>query len=297
VVANDASSVTAYPVFTKKKSVDICEAFIDGLPIERGLQGNVFYGVTEVNMKSWSLAKTKAPDYPYYYIDNSYFDRTRGTHYRVSKNSLQFQGPNYESNGKRWEALGYELKPWRDPEQGHIVVCPQSQTFLRYTVAGRNWATIARMWLPDTLDMLKKAWLKREIRVREWAADKQTATLQEDLKGAGLLVTHSSAAAIEAVIEGVQVLFSSKSPSALATMAMASDNASDQRLKYLRALADNQWTLEAIDWNTGKSAFHFILGGARFNSFYSQPQVDMDGRVLVSGLYGAVRIQPKAGVR
>ena len=40
----------------------------------------------------------------------------------------------------------------------------------------------------------------------------------------------------------------------------------------------------------GKSAFHFVLGGARFNSLYSQPQIDMDGRVMVSALYGALRI-------
>jgi hypothetical protein len=64
---------------------------------------------------------------------------------------------------------------------------------------------------------------------------------------------------------------------------------------YLSGARDNEWTLEAIDWTTGASAFHFILGGARFNSFYSQTAIDMDGRVLVSGLYGALRIQPKAG--
>ena len=62
---------------------------------------------------------------------------------------------------------------------------------------------------------------------------------------------------------------------------------------YLSGARENQWTLEGIDWTTGKSAFHYILGGARFNSFYSQPVIDMDGRVMVSGLYGAIRIQPK----
>jgi hypothetical protein len=66
-------------------------------------------------------------------------------------------------------------------------------------------------------------------------------------------------------------------------------------LVYLCGARDDKWTLEAMDWKTGKSAFHFVMGGARFNSFYSQPQIDMDGRVLVSGLYGALRIQPKAG--
>jgi hypothetical protein len=65
---------------------------------------------------------------------------------------------------------------------------------------------------------------------------------------------------------------------------------------YLSGSRDNKWTLEAIDWTTGKSAFHFILGGARFNSFYSQTAIG-NGRVMVSGLYGALRIQPKAGGR
>ncbi|MFV8051600.1 hypothetical protein [Mycobacterium sp. 48b] len=63
-------------------------------------------------------------------------------------------------------------------------------------------------------------------------------------------------------------------------------------LVYLSGARDNQWTLEGIDWATGESAFHYILGGARFNSFYSQPAVDALGRVTVSALYGSLRIQP-----
>jgi hypothetical protein len=36
-----------------------------------------------------------------------------------------------------------------------------------------------------------------------------------------------------------------------------------------------------------------FLSGARFNSFYSQPVIDADGRVVYGSLYGALRIQPK----
>src|SRR5215510_5765865 len=52
---------------------------------------------------------------------------------------------------------------------------------------------------------------------------------------------------------------------------------------------DNQWTLGAIDWSTGESRFHYAPGGARFNSFYPQPEVDADGRVMVSALYALLR--------
>jgi hypothetical protein len=62
---------------------------------------------------------------------------------------------------------------------------------------------------------------------------------------------------------------------------------------YLSGARDNQYTLEGIDWTTGKSAFHYVIGGARFNSFYSQPVIDADGRVVYGSLYGALRIQPK----
>jgi hypothetical protein len=61
---------------------------------------------------------------------------------------------------------------------------------------------------------------------------------------------------------------------------------------YLCGARSGRWTLEGIDWTTGRSAFHYELGGARFNSFYSQPQIDDQGRIMVSALYGALRIQP-----
>jgi hypothetical protein len=64
-------------------------------------------------------------------------------------------------------------------------------------------------------------------------------------------------------------------------------------MAYVSGDRDNQWTLEGIDWTTGKSAFHYVLGGARFNSFYSQPVIDAEGRVMTGALYGALRIQPK----
>jgi hypothetical protein len=62
---------------------------------------------------------------------------------------------------------------------------------------------------------------------------------------------------------------------------------------YMMGARDDQWTLEGVDWATGASKFHYVLGGARFNSFYSQPVIDAEGRVMVSALYGALRLQPK----
>lgn len=240
--------VVAYPVFKKQKSVAICEIFLEGVPSDASIEGNVFYGVTELNFKAWSAARSqlRASGKPYYYIDNSYFDKARDVQYRVSKNSLQFKGPR-ESDGSRFAALGYELKPWRSIDEGHIVVCVQSPTFMRYSLGGgaMRQTPLRLMWIPERIDELKRRWPGREIRVREWSSNKpvQMRTLHDDLKGAGLLVTHSSAAAVEAVIEGVPVIVDKVS--ALAELICSSDTG-DQRLKFLNALADNQWTLDEI---------------------------------------------------
>ena len=62
--------------------------------------------------------------------------------------------------------------------------------------------------------------------------------------GASTLVTHSSAAAVTAVIEGIPVIVSGMS--ALAQMRWSTDPEHDQRLGFLNVLADNQWTLDEI---------------------------------------------------
>jgi hypothetical protein len=239
--------VVAHPVFRKQKSVAICEIFLEGVPNTLDIEGNIFYGVTELNAKAWTVARNKLQQVgtPYYYIDNSYFDKARNAQYRVSKNSLQFKGPSYESDGSRFAALGYTLKPWRSIDEGHIVVCPQSKTFMEHSLGGRVGARKNnRMWLPETVDALKRRWPGREIRVREWSSNKpeQMRSLPDDLAGAGLLATHSSAAAVEAVIEGIPVMVGAVS--ALHGLVCSGDN--DQRLRFLNALADNQWTLNEI---------------------------------------------------
>lgn len=235
----------AKPVLGKRKSYDICQAFLDGYV--RGYrktreeqikgQGVVFFGIDESNYLDWRDRSKLKQGLSYYYIDNSYFNKTRGTHYRVTRDAIQHHGP-WESDGARWAALGYEVKPWRSIDTGHIVVCPQSDAFMKYTV--RLYTPGANTWLADTLATLKTAYPGREIRVRPWSSNKLeiSKTLHEDLEGAGLLVTHSSAAAIEAVIEGIPVMVSPASS--------LSDVTPDQRIQCLQTLADNQWTLDEI---------------------------------------------------
>jgi hypothetical protein len=53
---------------------------------------------------------------------------------------------------------------------------------------------------------------------------------------------------------------------------------------YVAGARVNKWTLEGINWTIGKTAFTYTLGGCRFNSFYSMPQIAEEGRVMISAL-------------
>ena len=66
---------------------------------------------------------------------------------------------------------------------------------------------------------------------------------------------------------------------------------------YLIGARDNQWTLEALDWQTGESAFHSVIGGQRFNPFYSGTHIDEESRIHYGTPWGRVRLEPVAGKR
>lgn len=61
---------------------------------------------------------------------------------------------------------------------------------------------------------------------------------------------------------------------------------------YLIGARSNQWTLEAIDWNSGKEAFHYVIGGQRYNVFFSGTLLDEAGRIHYGSPWGRVRLNP-----
>ena len=62
---------------------------------------------------------------------------------------------------------------------------------------------------------------------------------------------------------------------------------------YLIGARDNQWTLETLDWQTGKAKFHYVIGGQRYNVFFSGTLLDEAGRVHYGTPWGRVRLQPR----
>ena len=233
--------LTAYPVVGKRKSFDICLAWVRGCngQIGTNYRGGTafFYGVDESNINVWEQVLRAKDDY--IYCDNSVFDSARQQQYRVTKNRLQHSGIG-TSDGARFKALDIEIKSWRTGGD-HIVVCPQSDSFMR-TLAGYpgNWT--------ETVVAALKAVTKREIRVRKWSANKAllAATLEQDLQGAHCLVTWSSAAAVTAVLAGVPVIVESNDCAAKPMSGSIDDLENlptPARENWASVLADNEWTM------------------------------------------------------
>jgi hypothetical protein len=223
--------LTACPVPGKKKSADLVAAFIEGAP--RDAVGRVFFGVTEGNLKEWRQAL--AGGEPWFYGDNAYFDATRGDQFRFTKNRLQHDGEG-ESDGKRFDALGLsiEAKP-RDPGgPGYVLCVPQSPDFMRLVIDYRGGD-----WIEH-----HKAQLKGPFRVRKWSPDKLALqrSLPQDLVGARMVLTHSSAAAVSAVLAGIACHVSVYS----AAFHQRTMRDAAERRRWASVLADNQFTVEEL---------------------------------------------------
>ena len=223
--------IKAYPVSGKQKSVDICQAFIDGAP--KSATGAVFYGVNETNHHEWRAAK-KAGDW--YYIDNSFFDKVRGQQYRVAKNRVQLQPSAFDRNtsrGERFDALGIDVMPMNARPSNRWIVVEQSPSFMKFVAEEVNWLDDYISRLPANAKVLRRRWAPNKL--------KQQETLPADLADAWTLVTHSSAAAVTALLLGVPCITSPMS--AIHRCRWSTDPEHDERRSYFNVLAENQFSL------------------------------------------------------
>lgn len=251
-------SVVCYQQPDKTKSQTVLQAFAAGCggrlasttakELEPG--DCVFYGVRPAWKHLWEQARREKRDV--YYADNSYFDCSRETYFRITRNALQCDGLQAvwsDEGAARLKALGISIKEWRTDGE-HIVVCPQTDEFTK-VVAGYegDWLADATAWLHLHTD--------RPIRVRGKGGARPLA---EDLRGAWALVTHMSCAAVEALIAGVPVFCTGR----CAAQWMGSSDLSmietpyypERRQEWAEVMAANQWTLAEMRDGTAWKALN-----------------------------------------
>lgn len=61
---------------------------------------------------------------------------------------------------------------------------------------------------------------------------------------------------------------------------------------YLVGARDNRWTLEALNWDSGRSDFHYTVGDQRYNNLFSGVILDEAGRPIYGTTWGRVRLRP-----
>ena len=66
----------------------------------------------------------------------------------------------------------------------------------------------------------------------------------------------------------------------------------NSNMVYTIGARDGLWTMEAVDWITGESKFHYVIGDECFNSCYSAVLLDDNGYVFYGTTYGKTKIFP-----
>lgn len=229
-----------HPIPEKRKSIDLIDAFIAGAP--RDAVGHVFYGVKEANLDAWQRVLSARE--PYYFIDNSYFDIVRSVQFRVTRNAVQHTG-NGATDGKRFAALGVLVQKAREPgPEDYVLGIEQSDVFMRLTAQNPAW-----------LRIVLTHFQRFPIKVKPWHWDKPEAmrSLRRDLEGALLVVTHSSAAAVEAQLAGIPTTVSRMSACHSLGLTVAGVQ---ERTRWAGVLADNQFTREELRNGYAWQALH-----------------------------------------
>lgn len=172
----------------------------------------------------------------WYYCDHAYFRRNH--YYRVTRNAYQHDGSG-EAGLERFVSLGIPIRPWRSTGN-HVLVCPPDQAF-----AGLMGFD-AQGWLDGVLAELK-ANTDRPIRIR--GRHGNAAPLLADLTNCWALVTYTSNAAVEAVLEGVPVFCTARCAGlAMGThdLTLIETPLTPDREQWAWNLAANQWTMNEI---------------------------------------------------
>lgn len=223
----------------------ISQAFAKGahaqiVPAAPLLPGDVFmYGCLR-GLKP-TLDQAIAEERVWFYADNGYFRRAgsdRNGYFRVTRNALQHDGSGHASP-ERWRRLGLEIKPWRAVGL-HVLVCPPDEIY------GRLWGLNVTEWLEDVFDTLDEK-TDRPVKVRQRGALAKQEPFVEALQNCWALVTHTSNAAVEALLAGVPVFCTGSCAAAGMGLtdlrSIETPLMPDDREQWAANLAANQWTL------------------------------------------------------
>ena len=159
-------------------------------------------------------------------MENGYLAKEAKTHYAISTHDHAGAGWAPVGDEDRFTPLGFDLKPMQDNPNGHILVC------------GQRGVGSARMASPPRWgELIAKQTHGSRFRAHPGDAKPRTL-LTDDLRGAKRCLIWSSAAGVQALVEGVPVGY--------AAPHWICERWEDDRRTALNRMAHGQWHHEEI---------------------------------------------------
>lgn len=207
----------------------------------KGCDGQIIYEPKGKFITSYGLKRGCIEAYrqseSFIYIDKGYYFPSNHPHdfsgyYRVVNNGLIHSGKgNYPWD--RFEAFGYQLKPWNKNGR-HIIFCPI------LSVPAQFYGVSLDEWTLEVYNKIRKH-SGRSIIV---SSKDNGVNAKKYFKDAHCLVTHSSNIGIEALIEGVPVIYLSPDRP-IGSIEEIEHPMYDRQI--LANLAYQQWTLKEME--------------------------------------------------
>ncbi len=146
------------------------------------------------------MLETKKAGYNFFHVDNAYFGRN--AYYRVTLNALQLsQLPNKVIDNRYrviLSQLNKNILPWKTKRNGPIVLCPSSNFLYEFYESNLDF------WIQNTISKIRY-FTDRPIIIRHKELIPKD-DIDSDISDAWCVVTHVSAAGLDALRLGIPVV-------------------------------------------------------------------------------------------
>lgn len=231
--------------------------FVEPNPVFRGSTSVVWgliRGAKEIMKSCQNLG------FPFYQVDNAYFGREE--YYRISKNDIQLNRSLPFTAGERLYAMQRRMKfnihDWQERRGSRILICLSTPMLFEYHGIDRS------RWLENVITELRRH-TDRPIFVRE----KQVSGIDAEILDSWIVVTHSSAASLDALRLGVPVVTTGRCPAKGLSTDIAhveTPNLTGDRYKLFCDLSWHQYTREEFKSGFAWKLFSDIYGDGHFGA-------------------------------
>jgi len=193
-------------------------------------------------------------------MENGYFLRSKGFYVmaRDGFNGRESRRPD-DTSTKRWESLDIELKPWKK-NGSHVLVCGQRGGNYSDMSMPVEWPERVMCRLREFTDrpIFYRPHPHRERLPNTWVENsylvQNDVPLQTHLANAHAVVTWTSNAATDALIDGVPVFYSGPTIAAAEVAKCGIEGIEDplyaEREPVFHRMANNQWHLSELNDGT-----------------------------------------------